>query len=268
VSAGLASFRVAAFAAAVVAGLSAGAFCTAAAAQDASSQYCSKTGKTVLFLVDITTPYDATDKSEIIESVDALYATLQGGDRLIVRTIADSYTHSQRLIDRCVPYCDSGNAVSRFFECNDGLIRRDNQQLRDRLIGTLRSKLANFHELPYSDIVRTLVAVAREDLRPATKSRIFMFSDLIENSDELPGRDLFTVSNDILLESLQRDDLIAPLTGAEVKVSGVGRAGTPGRRPLTVEELNKLRDFWNEYFKRAGAASVSISQNVTSISGN
>src|SRR4051812_4061660 len=66
--------------------------------------YCQAKSPTVIFLVDITTPYDQTDKDAIVRTTDSILSSLKGGEKLIVRTIADSHTHSERLTEECVRF--------------------------------------------------------------------------------------------------------------------------------------------------------------------
>jgi len=76
--------------------------------------YCKSDGRIALFLVDITTPYDQTDKDIIVKATDRILASLNGGEKIIIRTITDSRTHSEQLIERCIPYC-AAEGISRIF---------------------------------------------------------------------------------------------------------------------------------------------------------
>ena len=90
-------------------------------------------------------------------------------------------------------------------------------------------------------------------------AELYVFSDLIENSGEIS---LFNTGNQALLARLKRDKLIPDLRGTDIRVAGIGRAGTPDRRPLNVAELNKLVAFWTAYFEAASAAEIEIGQNL------
>src|ERR1039457_3968679 len=70
-----------------------------------NKDYCRSAGHTVIFLIDVTTPYDQTDKSAIVRMTDEIFSSIKGGDKLVIRTITDSHTHSERLIERCIPNC-------------------------------------------------------------------------------------------------------------------------------------------------------------------
>lgn len=234
---------------------------TQARAQSRSGAYCADTGATVVFAVDVTTPYDQTDKNVIITMTDKILGSIRGGDKLVIRTIADSHTRSERLIERCVPYCPGDGTIDRLFKCSDGVIRTDTERMRVEIVSALRSRLAKFEELKYSDIVRTIFAIATEEAKEGHRFSLFVYSDLIENSDYFSPRYLFSYPTQKLLFGLKHYKLIAPLQNAEVVVSGIGRWDSRDRRALTVTELNKLTEFWKAYFQESGAHKISISQN-------
>ena len=54
-------------------------------------EYCRSNGRVVLLMVDVTTPYDQTDKDIIIRMTDQILSTINKGDKLVIRTISDSY---------------------------------------------------------------------------------------------------------------------------------------------------------------------------------
>lgn len=234
---------------------------SAQAQSQGGGAYCSPTGALVIFAVDITTPYDQTDKSVIVGMTDKILGNLRGGDRLVVRTIGDSHTHSERLIERCVPYCAANGSLDRLFNCSDGAIRTDAERMRLEVVGALRNRLSKFEELKHSDIVRTIHSIASEEARDGRPLKLFIYSDLVENSDYFSPRYLFSYSTQRLIDGLKIYKLIAPLRDAEIVVAGLGRWDGSDRRALTVAELNKLKEFWGAYFKESGANSVTMSLN-------
>ena len=80
-------------------------FATSAAIAQTSDNrsYCKSDGRIALFLVDITTPYDQTDKDIIVKATDRILASLNGVEKIIIRTITDSRTHSEQLIEEMHP---------------------------------------------------------------------------------------------------------------------------------------------------------------------
>lgn len=236
--------------------------CFASAQIYSNEGYCSKTGRTVIFAVDITTPYDEADKKSIVELTNHVLSSVNGGDKLVIRTIADSHAHSERLIQRCIPYCPAKGTFGRLFDCSDGLIRTHTEKMRDEVIGALRKKLSTFQELPYSDIVRSIVKIVNEDANPDNDLIVYLYSDLIENSDYFSSGYLFSYSTQKLLDGLKIYKQMANLKNAEIQVSGVGRAGTQDRHPLKITQMNKLMEFWTAYFRECGAKKVTISKDT------
>jgi hypothetical protein len=229
-----------------------------------NQDYCLPAGHIRLFLVDVTTEYDNTDKESIVGMINHVLTEAKGGDLIVIRTITESYTKSERLIERCIPQCPAAGLVNRLFECSDGLIRTDTIHVREDILKALRNRLTSFKELKYSDIIRTINADAQEEAREGKVLDLYMYSDLNENSEGLiPGRNFYRYPIPFLIKALKKFDLIAPLRKSDVEVAGVGRADTPDRRPLNVAELNFLREFWTTYFKAGGAANVNISQRAT-----
>ena len=234
---------------------------TANAQTSDNRSYCKSDGRIALFLVDITTPYDKTDKDIIVKATDKILASLNGGEKIIIRTITDSHTRSEQLIERCIPYC-AAEGFSRIFLCNDGAIRTDREGVYADIVESLRQRLAKFEETRHSDILRTVVLAAKEDAVQGRPLSLYIYSDLIENSDYLPGRKFFSTPVDRLIGQLRKDKLIAPIKNANVIAAGVGRGGTKERRPLGVAEQRKVTDFWTAYFKASGAKSVEVGQNI------
>lgn len=223
--------------------------------------YCRAKSPIVVFLIDITTPYDQTDKDAIVRTTDNILSSLKGGEKIIIRTIADSHTRSERLIEGCVPFCAANGTLDRLFNCSDGVIRTDLERLRANVIGALKKRLSNFEELPHSDIVRTIYSVSNNEANKGQQLVVYIYSDMVENSDYFPSRYLFSYSLKKLLDGLKIYKLMANLRGAEIHVSGVGRSDSKDRRPLTIKESNKLKEFWFAYFKECGAETVTISQD-------
>lgn len=221
-----------------------------------AGKYCSPTADNIVVYIDRTTNYDDKDKKDLVDGVSKLFAALQGGERFSIRTISDSFTTSTSLIDACVPVCVSKGFLGDLFssDCTEGVAINDKNHLRNRLVQQLEGLLNAYSDLPYSDIVRTIAQTAGSEIRKGQRNRFFLFTDLIENSDYLPGKEFFSTRNDKLIAKLTADKLVPDLNGAEVTVFGVGRSGTPGRPPLQQALLSKVLDFWHRYFAAAHAS--------------
>jgi hypothetical protein len=99
-------------------------------------------------------------------------------------------------------------------------------------------------------------------IAPKQGAEVYIFSDLIENSEYIPGGAFREEPNAALIGRIEADNFLPSLQGAAVKIFGVGRGGGEERTPLSVPRLNKLLDFWNTLFERSGASPVTISQNL------
>lgn len=237
-----------------------------ARAQDQLQQqrYCLATQPIVALIIDVTTEYDNRDRELLLEAVGQIMGSLKGGERLIIRTITDTFATSDRLFDQCVPVCVP-RQNSYFSGCSRGTIELDRRRMRSAANSAMRNRLQNFQARQNSDIVRTLAHIGRDVALSGRPNRIFIFSDLIENSDHLRGAQFFTEPNVQLIERLRRSGLIPAFDQSIVSVFGVGRSGLPGHPPLPVVRLEKLRDFWTRYFQAANAGSCTITEGLPRI---
>ncbi len=226
-------------------------------------RYCAPDGKDILLFLDVTTPYDTQDKTILVDGMQRIVGDLKGGDRIIIRTIGDSAAHSDRLVDKCVPYCPpKGFWEDLFSDCTGGLVLNHKRLLIAEIRDKARARLDNFQELEFSDIVTTVALVSREELQAKKDTEVFLFSDLIENSPFMPGGEFLMLPNEQLLKRIKENQLVPQLSGAKVHVFGVGRGGTAERAALPVERLNKILAFWTSLFKEGGSQSVDINQNL------
>ena len=117
--------------------------------------------------------------------------------------------HPQQRGQICTP-------VHKFWSCNEGQIVSDTKKMKGEIVRSLRAKLANFEEQPRSDIIRTISSLSREEMPLGRSSVLYIFSDLIENSDHMATRTLLSVSPKALINNLKKNELVASLDGAEV----------------------------------------------------
>lgn len=240
-------------------------FQTGAAAQPVEDRrFCDDAAANVLLLLDVTTPYDTADRSTLISGIEQIFDSLGNGDRISIRTIEDAFSNSHRLLDMCVPYCPSNGFLRDLFSnCTMGVVINEKKRLRAAITLTLRNRLEAAGELPTSEIIRTIAAASKEEFRSGRPNRIYIFSDMIENSVYLSGRAFFSTGIGPLMTQLEGDGLIPHLQGANVQVFGFGRTGVADRPPLAQEMLKRLSAFWTAYFRAAGAA-LSLQQHLSS----
>ena len=234
----------------------------AAAQPKANNAYCDAAGANLVFVIDTTTSYDDKDKELLVRAVGEMFEILHGGERIVIRTITDTFATSARVVKRCLPRCASQGMLDKWFNCNEGLIVSETKKAKRDIVEALRAHLATATPQSRSDIARTLASVAREDARPGGQNLLYFFSDMIENSDYVPGRLFFSTDNKRLIAHMKKYGLVASLKGADVHVFGFGRDGTEARNPLQIGTQQKLLEFWRVYFKAAGANLVEMGQNV------
>lgn len=235
---------------------------SAAAQPKPNKDFCDSGGTNLLFVIDTTTPYDDKDKELLIRAVGQMFEILHGGERLVIRTITDSFSTSDRVVERCIPRCKATGWFDELINCNQGLIVNETKKAKHDIVEAFRAHLSTVTPRTRSDIARSLANISREDARPGGPNLIYIFSDMIENSDHVPGRQFFAVENKRLLAHMRKYGLVASLKGAEVHVFGFGRDGTDARNPLQIGTQQKLQEFWRAYFKAAGANLVEMGQNV------
>lgn len=237
-----------------------------AAPADDNDKYCRPDRDNIVIYVDRTTPYDEIDKKSLIDGISRVFESLKGGEHFVVRTINDASARSEELIRSCIPICESKGFIEDLLNptCTEGVMLNDRKRLRGEVVGQLQSLLANFVELPFSDIVGTIAGTAPSEMQSSGANRFYLFTDLIENSPNIPGKDFFSVKNPKLIAKVTEQKLLPSLAGAEVRVFGVGRSGKPGRPPLDPQLLKKLTEFWLAYFDAAGAR-LTIQQSLGAI---
>ena len=223
------------------------------------AQFCKTDKPTLALFIDVTTSFDDKSKATLSEGIEKFSSILQGGERIVLMTIEDSFSESAKLFDGCVPICESSGWVDWLFgNCTSGLLRLKRKEMNAAIRTGLVSRLANSTDLPRSDIIRTISENARIIFSDKKVGTLFIFSDMIENSELITGKEFWSVPNDELLDRINRVELIPALTGVSVKSFGLGRGGDNDRTPLDQDMLQKVRQFWTRYFELAGVKQEEL----------
>ena len=240
------------------------AVCLAPGFAQEQARFCDDKAANILLFLDVTTPYDDIDKNALIDGVGRIFDDFSGGERISIRTIEDEFSRSRRLFEGCVPYCPSGGVLGDLFsKCTAGVVINERKRLTRTVVDRLSALLDSARELDRSEIIRTLSESFQEEYRKERDNRIFIYSDMIENSKYLSGKDFFAAKDGAVIEKLERDGLIPEIWQAEVRVFGIGRAGDPANRAvLPQDRLQKLTAFWTKYFA-AGGAILRMNQNLS-----
>jgi hypothetical protein len=239
----------------VLTGLSASAY--------AADDYCGYGHETAILLIDRTTQFDSVDRTVFLDALGSLIDQLGPGDRLAAFTMTGAYTDSRKLFDQCKPGCpDASFFASLMSSCSATLARSQLMGFTRSLAIILADLLRKPEQNPQSDLFRTVAEVTDDFATRADGAQpignVVIFSDLLENSDVLPERDLRTMPVSRVLARLRASDIEPELRGATVQVYGFGRDDSPRRRPLPPGQRQRVAEIWDDWFKGGGAANVEI----------
>lgn len=234
-------------------------FARAASAKMMFDDSCAPDAATNFILLDVTTKYDDIDRQVLTTSLGKILDTVAGGDRLYIATIEDRFSHSRRLIEACVPYCPPLSVLQQMFSsCTEGALAQKRKELATTLRAALTNVLDSSSELPTSDILRTLYYNIGELEGGAAKLNLFVFSDMLENSDLLTTRTFFSLKPATFVRRVKAANVLPAMPGANVRVFGVGRSYKADRPDLSAPEMAKLDALWQQYFEAAGATRVTL----------
>lgn len=219
--------------------------------------YCDAGKATSLFLIDRTTQADATDRSIMMESLGTVVDGLGSGDRIVVATIGPHYTQTERLVNACKPGCPENQGAMDYMlgQCSAMQAKSDERVFMQQLVRALEPVTRQAEEAPTSDIVRTIAQWTHNPPGGRTYSTVYIFSDMLENSQVLPWRTFKTQPAEESLATAEEYQLVPDLPGADVRIVGFGRSHDPGRPPLDPDVDLRIRTFWTEYFAEGGATT-------------
>ena len=208
----------------------------------------------VVAYLDVTTPYDEADKARSSKG-SAESSKPRGRLTALDPHDEDKSTESDRLVDLCIPYCESKGFLDDLLSpCTEGVVinERNNRLTRfsraDRNnLGPERASALRDHPNDFDGGCGGICRGKREQgLHILRHDREF----------RLPLRERTSPANQTTRSSPAREGPADPEpAGATVKVFGVGRGGSAERAPLPQERLTKLQDFWTRFFTAAGASS-------------
>ena len=220
-----------------------------------SFDYCDVGEATSLFLIDRTTQADPTDKSVMMESLATVVDGLGSGDRIVVATIGPHYTNTERLVNACKPGCPENQGAMDYMlgQCSAMQAKADERVFMQQLVRALDPVTHQAEEAATSDIVRTIAQWTHNPPGGRTYATVYIFSDMLENSQVLPWRTFKAQDPDASLATVRDYQLVPDLPGADVRIVGFGRSHDPGRPPLEPDVDLRVRTFWTEYFAEGGA---------------
>jgi hypothetical protein len=220
---------------------------------------CAERTEGVLLFVDRTTPFDDIDKDILSKEFDLVVGSLRPCQKLSVYTIAGSNTSTQLLFNSRFPGCPVGESPDYLFgRCSTQKVRSDRSAFRSRVAATLRELLRKTDSHDRSEITQTISEITRTYSGDARIERIYIFSDLLENSRLLVWPKILSSKPASLIRSLRELNEIPAVQAIDVYVFGIGRSDEKGRRTLEAREEMALKLFWVELFAAGGAKSVRI----------
>jgi hypothetical protein len=231
----------------------------AAACTPPAVDYCRLGESNSLLFIDVTTPYDDTDRREIKRIFASVVETLSVGDRLTVRTISEKYADSILVFDQCKPGCPPGEGVAAQYlgtRCSQTQMQADLDGYLGALIRDMQPLIQNESESRYSDVLATLGRLTHSFAEGRRYDEIVLYSDMLENSPDRPWIWFRDQSADDLLRAAEAAMLLPRAEDAVVRIFGFGRLHSEGRPLLPTMVDNKLRAFWSDYFLAGGAAKV------------
>ena len=224
-----------------------------------AADYCSKDGQRILLYVDRTTTYDEPDVENFVSGVEVIFSSLKIGDELIVHTIEDSYAQSQQIFKGCYPGCpDNGFLDNLISGCSSVRARADKNSFQVRLVQGVKALLREKASSSHSSIADTIIEIFRSYSRESSVSKVYVLSDLIENSVSLPWPQAINRTTSSAVQKTLGNLPALDMQGAKVIIFGFGRFHNKDRRTLSSNERRKLIAYWEALFERSGASSVGI----------
>ncbi len=230
----------------------------------ASQDYCYQgEGKTVLFLIDRTSVFDAQDKQDFANGIDSLFKQLSTGERLIIHTLTEDFSSSDKIFDACRPGCRQQGLVDGLFsQCRESRAKVDERKYLREVLTSVKPMISTQEKYPNSEIIET-VAFMMQEYEKNKPARLIIFSDLIEHSRLAKFGYLKESNIQTLLDRLDSLNLIKPMQGVDVEVFGFGRDHSAQRKGLKAELKRNIELFWQAYFNRAQARSFHLGRNLS-----
>lgn len=226
----------------------------------AYGEYCKYATRTIVLLFDRTSSFDGSDKEALESSLVAIDQYLDGRTLFSLQTIGEDITAGRTVLEACIPDCPPSSMMSVFIgaECVPARANADRAHFKQQFYSKLRQLTEDKVSTSKSDIAARIVEVSRT-LNTASKplTQIIIFSDLIDNV-LVPHKAIYSQPAAQTLAAARQKKIQADLKGTSVAVFGFGRSDIPPRGALPNDQLSKLRDFWDQWFKESGAKDVSM----------
>jgi len=220
--------------------------------------WCAMGGRGVLVIVDRTTPFTELEQRQIRQSLESIRTGLGQGDRIQISSIEDIFANSLTEDIGCYPKCAPGDG-----NCSGGVELVDQSDFNADLDDAIERVLAQQPEQTSSDVAATIAGASSSFAADRQITELYVFSDMIENSRHLPSERLFSLPVEETLTIVRESRALPSINGARVRVVGLGRGHQSGRDPITADQMQRLRDFWDAYFTEATGLPPTYESVIT-----
>lgn len=220
--------------------------------------FCRDESAIRLVMIDVTSGLDASSQQALQAGLRVVYGQLEGGDRLLIKTIEGDYTDSRTMFNRCVPHCiDAGT----FDNCTEGSLRLERVAFRNGFAASFRA-LRGETPRPTSAILRTVNSAMQSLTRNNQSVSLTLYSDMIENSGFISGDALLNTRTDSLVRQATSANIVFNCSDVAITAFGVGRSDAQGRQALSPAEVQRVIDFWSLYFSTIGCSDLEILERL------
>jgi len=230
----------------------------ACGSEHAERNWCAVGGRGILVIVDRTTPFTELEQRQIRQSLESIRDGLGAGDRIQISSIENIFANSVTEDVGCYPKCAPGDG-----NCSGGVELVDQSNFNADLDDAIERVLAVQPEQTSSDVAATIAGASNAFAAEREITELYIFSDMIENSRHMPSERLFALPVEETLTITRENRALPNINGARVHVVGLGRGHQTGRDPITSEQMQRLREFWDAYFTEAAGRPPTYESVIT-----
>lgn len=186
---------------------------------------------------------DRSDKLSNVQSfqqsLEGIRESIQPGERVLVGVSTGHLSETRIIMDSVKPAKSLWESPLK--------IRAKEKNFSECFQKMEQTLSAGTEEHKTSAILETLSFVANTlNADQSSPKRLFVISDMMQNSDALSFFKLKSVDGDSILKKLEKEQLVCNLKGTEVVVAGAGGGSSD-------EKVRQVEQFWKKYFQAAGA---------------
>lgn len=226
-------------------------------------KYCSKDANiaSIYVAIDVTTPYDEKDRKGLNKMLSHVIREQKGGNHVLINLVRSHQMDSKVVFEGCVPACLK-TGIEKWTGCSEGLIATDKKRYLRDMVKSLKEHIRSNSGAKNSALVFTLEGLLKKIATDGKRiSRLYIYSDMIENSKEIPGKVFWSKSPEKILRMAKRKFGYKPRKmdkEVDIYIYGFGRAGEGDRKYLSRKQIIHVQKFWNRYFQGWGISEDRI----------